>query len=488
MQPTEDDDPIVRRAKARLGTWINGKYRLDRVLGIGGMATVFAATHRNQAELAVKMLHPELATREDVRKRFLREGYVANSVKHTGAVLVVDDDQSTDGDAFLVMEMLHGIVVEELCETRGPRLPLAVVTWIGYELLDVLVAAHAKSIVHRDIKPANLFVTRDGGLKVLDFGIAQLKNLAISRGMATQNGMLLGTPAFMAPEQAMAKTDDIDAKTDIWAVGATMYTLLTGRLVHDAETAPQLLVFAATQHARPISMVAPDLPPPIAAVIDRALAFDKAARWPSAREMREALRQASLAVFREPPSRTAIGALLAGPREAFASTALFVNAAPPPPLTPPPPPPVAAQTMPMPRTTDMALMRDSTVSLPTRSPLPVFVLIGTLVVVLVVGGAFALLRGEHAGTSAPGAGDRAASVDPPAALSTTASAVASTPPAPASLEPIPMVPTMARPVPTVTTPTPQPKQTAPTPTPRQNCAVPYVLDANGNKKWKPECL
>src|ERR1700722_8655888 len=106
-------------AEARVGTTLcRGKYRLDRVLGIGGMATVYAATHRNQAELAVKMLHPELSMRSDVRTRFLREGYVANSIKHAGAVLVVDDDVAEDGGAFLVMELLRGLTVEELWDKQ----------------------------------------------------------------------------------------------------------------------------------------------------------------------------------------------------------------------------------------------------------------------------------------------------------------------------------------------------------------------------------
>src|SRR5208283_5329170 len=110
------DDEAREVATARLGQVLRGKYRLDRVLGIGGMATVYAATHRNQAELAVKLLHPELSLRDDLKKRFLREGYVGNSVKHPGAVLVVDDDIAEDGSAFLVMELLRGRSVEDVWE------------------------------------------------------------------------------------------------------------------------------------------------------------------------------------------------------------------------------------------------------------------------------------------------------------------------------------------------------------------------------------
>src|ERR1700678_1620156 len=125
------DDELVTIAEARLGRVLRGKYRLDRVLGIGGMATVYAATHRNKKRLAIKMLHPELSIRENIRTRFLREGYVANSVDHPGAVSVHDDDVAEDGSAFLVMELLEGSSVEELATSRaGEKLPIELVVSI----------------------------------------------------------------------------------------------------------------------------------------------------------------------------------------------------------------------------------------------------------------------------------------------------------------------------------------------------------------------
>src|SRR5271165_470369 len=147
-------DPLEERARVRVGTVLRGKYRLDRVLGVGGMAVVYKATHRNQAEFAIKMLHPELSFNEDVRTRFLREGYAANSVKHAGAVRVVDDDVAEDGAAFLVMELLDGVACDSLLAQQGGRLPLEAACAIGVELLDVLATAHTNGIVHRDIKPA----------------------------------------------------------------------------------------------------------------------------------------------------------------------------------------------------------------------------------------------------------------------------------------------------------------------------------------------
>ncbi|MGO8999976.1 MAG: protein kinase domain-containing protein [Polyangiaceae bacterium] len=287
------DDELKKLAESRLGRVLKGKYRLDRVLGIGGMAVVYAATHRNKKRVAIKMLHPELSIRENIRTRFLREGYVANSVDHPGAVAVHDDDVAEDGSAFVVMELLDGAPVDQVAVEQGNsgrRVPLALVVSIGDALLDVLVAAHAKGIVHRDIKPANLFLTNDGRLEVLDFGIARLHD-ETSTG-ATQTGAMMGTPAYMAPEQALAESSKVDGQTDLWAVGATLFVLLTGELVHEGENASQLLVGAATKRARSISSVAPEVPKAIAAVIDKALAFQKAERWASAKEMREALAKA----------------------------------------------------------------------------------------------------------------------------------------------------------------------------------------------------
>jgi len=276
------------RARSRLGTTLRGKYRLDRVLGIGGMAVVYGATHRNQKQVAIKMLHAELSLREDVRQRFLREGYAANSVKHPGALAVLDDDSAEDGSAFLVMELLEGASLDDLWERWDHRFPLEQVLAIGERLLDVLAAAHEKGIVHRDIKPANLFVTREGSLKVLDFGIARVRDAAASSANATGTGMLLGTPAFMSPEQAFAKASEIDEQTDLWAVGATLFTLASGRTVHEGETASEIVIHTATKPARSLGTVAPDLPPGAVSVIGRALAFAKSDRWASAAAMRSA--------------------------------------------------------------------------------------------------------------------------------------------------------------------------------------------------------
>ena len=282
----------------RIGTVLRGKYRLDRVIGRGGMAVVYKATHRNHAEFAVKMLHPELSIVEDVRSRFVREGYAANAVKHPGAVLVVDDDVAEDGAAFLVMELLDGIPGDQLWGAVGQRVPVEVASAVAIQLLDVLAAAHEKGILHRDIKPANLFLTRKGAVKVLDFGIARARE-AIVGAQATGSGMTLGTPAFMSPEHARGRAREMDGRTDLWAVGATFFAMVSGELVHTAETSNEFLIAAGTRPARSLASVAPDVPARLVEAIDRALAFAKGDRWPTAAAMREALLDAHRASFGE---------------------------------------------------------------------------------------------------------------------------------------------------------------------------------------------
>jgi serine/threonine-protein kinase len=308
-----------------IGTVLRGKYLLDRVLGVGGMAVVYAATHRNQKRFAVKVLRRELSVQPDIRARFLREGYAANTVDHPGAVAVLDDDTAEDGSAFLVMELLDGSSVEDLWERCSRRVPWMAALGIVDQLLDVLAVAHAKDIVHRDIKPANLFATKDRQVKVLDFGIARVRDAAVNQTRATGTGLVLGTPAFMSPEQALGRSREIDARTDVWASGATLYTLISGQQVHEAESAQEVLIRAATTPARSLAEVAPGMPAPIVALVDRALAFDKHARWPSAQAMRDAVAAAHLAVSGAPVSRDSLTMLVGDEDVRFAPTRIVAS-------------------------------------------------------------------------------------------------------------------------------------------------------------------
>jgi eukaryotic-like serine/threonine-protein kinase len=295
------DTRKLQRAQARVGEVLRGKWRLDRLLGVGGMASVYAATHRNGKRGAVKMLHPEWVHDEDASARFLREGYATNTVDHPGVVSVLDDDVAEDGSVFLVMVLLEGETADARAKARPhQRLEVAEVIALADALLDVLAAAHDKGIVHRDIKPANVFLTPQGQLKVLDFGIARVREMAVSSPRMTQTGNAIGTPAFMAREQARGYWSKVDARTDLWAAGATMFTLLTGRQVHEAETVQTLMLAAMTKPAPRIGTVLPTVPTMLAAIIDRALAFEQEDRWPDARTMQRALRDLPASLTPDP--------------------------------------------------------------------------------------------------------------------------------------------------------------------------------------------
>src|SRR5579863_2812597 len=189
-------------ARERVGQVLSEKYEIAEVLGVGGTAVVYKAKHRESGKfVAVKMLHDHLASLTDVRRRFMREGYLPNMLNHSGTVRVLDDDETEDNNVFLVLEHLEGETLEERRVRMGGTLPLdEVLVWMD-TLLEVLEVAHGQSVIHRDIKPSNLFITTESQLKVLDFGIARIVD--VSGATVTKTGQMMGTPAFMAPEQAL---------------------------------------------------------------------------------------------------------------------------------------------------------------------------------------------------------------------------------------------------------------------------------------------
>lgn len=282
--------PDTLYARALVGRQLCGRWRLVRVLGTGGMSTVFEGVHRNGKRVAIKVLHPELAIVPRLRTRFRREAYVANRVDHPDAVSIVDDDVSDDGLVFLVMEYLEGETLGALMRNNGSPLPVSQVVKAALGVLDVLAVAHRKGVIHRDVKPDNVFVTRhDHRIKLLDFGIASLRELSAGGPDVTGTNATLGTPAFMAPEQARGRATEVDVTTDLWAVGAMMFTLLTGRFVHEGSTRNELLIAAATEPARSVGSVAVGLHDVVVGTVDRALAFEKQKRWPDADSMRAPL-------------------------------------------------------------------------------------------------------------------------------------------------------------------------------------------------------
>ncbi len=228
-----------------------------------------------------------IAQDAELRERFLREGYLANRVGHKNAVTVLDDDELDDGTPFLVMELLEGRSLSAWLEQRGVLEPTEIL-YVADRVLDVLATAHERNIIHRDIKPGNVYLTIEGSVKVLDFGLA----LAFGSGKAmTRPGVVVGTASYLSPEQARGKRDTIDRRSDIWAVGAMIFKALTGRSVHLGKTQIDRMLAAATKTAPSLDEVAPNLPTGLVVLVDRALAFDKRDRWPWAKTMQDALRR-----------------------------------------------------------------------------------------------------------------------------------------------------------------------------------------------------
>ncbi|WP_437652581.1 serine/threonine protein kinase [Sorangium sp. So ce1182] len=281
------DDPQLAHCTARIGTVLRGKWRIDSLIGVGGMAAVYEATHRIGRRCAIKILHPEVAVSRELRARFEQEALAVNQLGHPAAVNVIDIDTSEDGSPFLVMELLDGESLGKRAHGSGgveERELLRAVSTV----LDVLDVAHGLGIVHRDIKPDNLFLTSSGGVKVLDFGIARMKQGGSN--VRTRIGAMLGTIPYMSPEQIAG--GQIDGRADIFAVGATMFRVLTKRHVHEGSTESDLLIKMATQPAPALRAVAPSVSPEVCAIVDRALAFDPSRRYPTARAMREDIERA----------------------------------------------------------------------------------------------------------------------------------------------------------------------------------------------------
>ncbi len=503
-----------QKAQSRVGTVLRGKYRIDRVLGIGGMAVVYGVTHRNRKQFALKLLHPLMSHDENLRNRFLREGYVANSVEHPGTVAVLDDDFDEECGAFLVMELLDGETIDELWKRNKRRLPLEVVLMIGHQLIDILGAAHAKGIVHRDVKPANVFLTSAGQIKMLDFGISRLSEGTGSE--ATQTGTVLGTPAYMAPEQARGTRGEIDGQTDIYSVGATMFALATGKHVHKAESPQHQMILTATEPAPLFATMLPDAPPAIAAVIDRALAFRKTDRWPTAAMMRDAIRDVSVSHFGRPPNDPAIAlgmALLPSRSPAAAAPSTWPSAhsqqeslapaktAPSQPFTTNTPAPSQSVQV---RSASLMMTADAAPPTPGNGSLKgaIVLVVGSAVV---LGGAlFALFvvegRGQKATAHAPYLEPAASSpvpaaaapvAIPDAALAATTASVAGEQVVPVpqpSIAVAPSSPSSSPPhVKAQSTPSTVPKA-KPEGAAKPDCNPPYDLDATGKKHWKAECL
>ena len=327
-----------------IGTTVDRRYLLKREIARGGAGAVFEAEHLyTKRSVALKLLLPEQRSAAEPRARLLREALALTAARHPGVVAALDAGETEDGTPYLVLELLEGRSLEGILAVRR-RISAAEVAWVGACVCDALAAAHARGIVHRDIKPSNVFVARDEQgrevVKVFDFGVARVPT---EKTKLTQDGALLGTPEYMAPEQLLAR--DVDGRTDLYAVGVTLYECLAGVVPFEGNFG-EVLLKASTEPVPPLRQKVAELTPEFAAVIERALSREPDARFPDASALAQALRKAaptlapgSLLGIRQGPPPVPQRPLATPAAGAEASGRVSVPGVPRPVPVPPPLPP-----------------------------------------------------------------------------------------------------------------------------------------------------
>jgi eukaryotic-like serine/threonine-protein kinase len=257
------------------GDVIAGKYRVERVLGEGGMGFVVAATHLAlETPVAIKFIREGVLGTREASIRFLREAKAAVQLKNPHVAAVYDVGTLDTGEPFMVMEYLEGCDLSDLFKRRG-ALPQAEACEYIVQACDALGEAHALGIVHRDVKLGNLFLTRGAAgvpiLKVLDFGLSKVSAFGDNETGVTMSAAVLGSPRFMSPEQ-LQDPRTVDGRTDIWSLGIILYTLLAGRPAFDADTVGKLFAKVMGENPRPLQELAPNVDPGLVAVVNACLA------------------------------------------------------------------------------------------------------------------------------------------------------------------------------------------------------------------------
>jgi serine/threonine protein kinase len=273
-----------------------GNYRIVRLIGEGGFGEVYLAENPLiERRVAVKVLHAALAQDGELVRRFLNEARAASAIRHPNIIEVFDAGGSPDGSPYILMEFLDGVSLQKRLVDAG-RLVLAQVLDIATQAGSALAAAHAVGIVHRDLKPENLFLVPDAGapggerVKVLDFGIAKIKHSGQAGGtVRTQTGFIMGSPAYMSPEQCKDSAD-VDLRADIYSFATILYEMLAGRTPYVGATGTELLIMHLTETPQPLLGLAPDVPAHVASAIMRALSRAREDRFESVADFLGALR------------------------------------------------------------------------------------------------------------------------------------------------------------------------------------------------------
>ena len=278
-----------------VGVVLGGVYRITRLIGEGGMGSVYEAMHlRLDKRVAVKVMSREMASNQEALARFHREAGVASHLGHPHLVNISDFGTSEAGEPYLVMEYLDGEDLDHRLRRAG-CLPLEAAVLIAKQVAAALAVVHAQGIVHRDLKPANIYLVQVPGepdfVKVLDFGVSKIK---AARTKLTRTATTVGTPEYMSPEQAMGLVDDIDHRTDQWALACITWEMLSGRAPFVADDTNALFYQVINLTPQPLSKRAPDLSPSLEEALLRALAKRPEERYPSIKDFARALEFAAL--------------------------------------------------------------------------------------------------------------------------------------------------------------------------------------------------